>query len=225
MTDLARRTAFGFLRLSAMMTLLVMVPAGSIGYWPGWLFLVSSLGSAGVIALWLLHADPALLERRLEVGAAAERQPTQKLIQAIASVIGIGLMVVPGLDWRFGWSTMPTALVWVGNLGIVAGYALCFLVFRENTWTFGTVQVSEGQTVVTTGPYAVVRHPMYASALFLFLFGPLALASWWAFVPAAAMVPAVMGRIVAEERFLADHLAGYTAYQGLVRWRLVPGLW
>lgn len=225
MSDLARRTATGFLKLTVMMTLLVMLPAGSVRYWPGWLFLAASLGSTGVIALWLLAADPALLERRLDVGPAAERQPTQRSIQAVAAVIGIALMVVPGLDFRFGWSTMPALLVWVGNLGVVAGYWLCFLVFRENTWTFGTVQVATGQTVVSTGPYAAVRHPMYASALFLFLFGPLALASWWAFVPAAAMIPAVMARIAAEERFLAAHLPGYPDYQTAVRWRLVPGLW
>lgn len=225
MTDLARRTIIGFLKLAVMMTLLVMLPAGSADFWPGWLFLAASLGSTVAITLWLARADPALLERRLEAGPAAERQPVQRLIQVIAAAIGIALMVVPGLDFRFGWSAMPATLVVVGNLGVVAGYWLCFLVFRENTWTFGTVQVAVGQTVVSTGPYAVVRHPMYASALFLFLFGPLALASWWAFVPAAAMIPAVMARILAEERFLEANLPGYTGYEAAVRWRLVPGVW
>ncbi|NVO15505.1 MAG: isoprenylcysteine carboxylmethyltransferase family protein [Rhodoplanes sp.] len=227
MTDLARRTVLGFLRLTAYMTLLVIGPAGSLHYWPGWLFLAATLAATAAISVWLLAHDRALLERRLTVGPAAEPDPAQRRIQIVAGLCGIALMVVPGLDYRFHWSDMPMPgeLVIVGNLGVLAGYALCFLVFRENSYAAGTVAVEDSQPVVSTGPYAVVRHPMYASAGALAVFGPLALGSWWGFVPAAALIAAIAARLLAEERYLATHLPGYPAYQAEVRWRLVPGVW
>ncbi|RAI37150.1 hypothetical protein CH341_29850 [Rhodoplanes roseus] len=207
------------------MVLLVMLPAGSVEFWPGWLFLAASLGATAAIAAWMLTHDPALLERRLTVGPAAEPDPVQRRIQIVASVFGIALMVVPGLDHRFHWSAMAPGLVVLGNLGIVAAYALCFLVFRENSYAAGTVAVEAAQPVIATGPYAVVRHPMYTSASFLGLFGPLALGSWWAFWPGLALVAVLAARLVAEERYLTVHLPGYAAYRLQVRWRLVPGLW
>lgn len=225
MTDLARRTALGFLKLTIFMVLLVIGPAGTWRFWPGWLFLAVSLGATAAIAVWMLRHDRALLERRLTVGPAAERDPVQRRIQTAAGLFGAALMGLPGLDHQFGWSTMPPALVIVGNLGVLAGYWLCFLVFRENSYAAGTIAVEEGQAVIATGPYGVVRHPMYASAVSLVLFGPLALGSWWAFLPAAAVLASMVARLLVEERYLVAHLPGYAAYRKQVRFRLVPGIW
>jgi protein-S-isoprenylcysteine O-methyltransferase Ste14 len=152
MTDLARRTLLGFLRLTAYMTLLVIAPAGSLSYWPGWLFLAATLAATAAISVWLLRYDRALLERRLTVGPSAEPDPAQRRIQVVTALCGVALMVVPGLDWRFHWSEMPGELVIVGNLGVLAGYGLCFLVFLENSYAGGTVAVEDSQPVISTGP-------------------------------------------------------------------------
>lgn len=225
MRDLARRTALGFLKLTVFMILLVFLPAGSLRFWPGWLFLAVSLAATAAIAVWMLRHDRALLERRLTVGPSAEPDPLQRRIQMLAGVFGTALIALPGLDHRLGWSDVPAALVVLGNLGILAGYWLCFLVFRENSYAAGTIAVEEGQAVISTGPYGVVRHPMYASAVSLVLFGPLALGSWWAFLPGAAVLATMAARLLVEERTLTAQLPGYAAYRERVRWRLVPGVW
>jgi protein-S-isoprenylcysteine O-methyltransferase Ste14 len=137
----------------------------------------------------------------------------------------IALLVVPALDHRFGWSTVPAGVVIAADLLVALGFYLIFLVYRENTFTSATIEVAENQTVVSTGPYAVVRHPMYASAS-LYLFGmPLALGSYWGLLVAAAMIPFLIWRLVDEERFLSTNLPGYSEYLEKVPYRLVPFFW
>jgi protein-S-isoprenylcysteine O-methyltransferase Ste14 len=139
-------------------------------------------------------------------------------------MVGV-LMVVASLDHRGHWSAVPRLAVVGGNLGFVASYIIVFLVFRTNSFTSGVVEVTSGQRVVSSGPYAVVRHPMYSGALLFLLATPLALASWWALIPAVAACAAIVVRLLDEETFLAQHLDGYQAYRDRVRWRLVPGVW
>jgi protein-S-isoprenylcysteine O-methyltransferase Ste14 len=158
-------------------------------------------------------------------GPTAEKQPTQKVIMLGMSIGFIALLVVPALDHRFGWSAVPLGGVVAGDLLVALGFYLIFLVYRENTFTSATIEVAESQKVISTGPYARVRHPMYASAILYLLGTPLALGSYWGLVPVVAMMPFLVWRILAEERFLARNLAGYTDYQKRIRHRLVPFVW
>jgi protein-S-isoprenylcysteine O-methyltransferase Ste14 len=158
-------------------------------------------------------------------GPMAETQPVQKFIMLCTSIGFVALLVVPALDHRFGRSAVPYGGVVAGDVLVAIGFYLIFLVYRENTFTSATIEVAENQKVISTGPYALVRHPMYASASLYLLGTPLALGSYWGLVPIAAMMPFLMWRLFAEERFLARNLAGYTEYQKRVRHRLVPFVW
>src|SRR5262249_2734022 len=182
-------------------------------------------GLSGIITHDLMRRDPALLERRMKGGPAAEKRPLQRFIMLGASIGFIGLLVVPALDFRFGWSRVPTGGVLIGYLVFVLGFGFIGRVYRENTFTSATIEVTEGQRVVSTGPYAVVRHPMYASGLLYVVGTPLALGSYWGLLAVAFMLPFLLWRLLDEERVLARELPGYTDSQRRVRYRLVPYMW
>jgi protein-S-isoprenylcysteine O-methyltransferase Ste14 len=211
--------------LTVVMALLLFVPAGTLHYWQAWAYLAIFAGVSALTTLDLIRKDPALLERRMRGGPTAEKQPTQKVIMLGMSIGFIALLVVPALDHRFGWSAVPLGEVVAGDLLVALGFYLIFLVYRENTFTSATIEVAESQKVISTGPYARVRHPMYASAILYLLGTPLALGSYWGLVPVVAMMPFLVWRLLAEERFLARNLAGYTDYQKRVHHRLVPFVW
>ena len=158
-------------------------------------------------------------------GPTAEKRPAQKFIMLGTSIGFIALLVVPAFDHRFGWSAVPLGGVVAGDVLVAIGFGLIALVYRENTFTSATIEVAENQQVISTGPYAVVRHPMYASGSLYLLGTPPALGSYWGFVPLAAMLPFLIWRLFDEERFLARNLPGYTEYQQRVRHRLVPFVW
>jgi protein-S-isoprenylcysteine O-methyltransferase Ste14 len=207
------------------MGLLLFVPAGTVHYWQAWVYLSIFLGASALTTLYLLRRDPALLERRMRGGPTAEKRPAQRLIMLATSLGFIALLVVSALDDRFGWSAVPLGVVVAGDVLVAIGFGLIVRVYRENTFSSATIEVAENQTVISTGPYAIVRHPMYASGA-LYLFGtPLALGSYWALVPIAAMMPFLIWRLLDEERLLAKDLAGYIEYQKRVRYRLVPFVW
>jgi len=211
--------------LTVVMALLLFVPAGTLHYWQAWVYLAIFAGVSALTTLDLIRKDPALLERRMRGGPTAEKQPTQKVIMLGMSIGFIALLVVPALDHRFGWSSVPLGGVVTGDVLVALGFYLIFLVYRENTFTSATIEVAENQKVISTGPYARVRHPMYASAILYLLGTPLALGSYWGLVPVVAMMPFLVWRILAEERFLARNLAGYTDYQKRIHHRLVPFVW
>jgi protein-S-isoprenylcysteine O-methyltransferase Ste14 len=207
------------------MGLLLFVPAGSVHYWQAWVYLSIFMGASFLITLYLMSTDPALLERRMSGGPIAEKRPTQKFIMLCTSIGFIALLVVPGFDHRFGWSTVPLRVVVAGDVLVAIGFFLIALVYRENTFTSATIEIAENQKVISTGPYAIVRHPMYASASLYLLGTPVALGSYWGLVPLAAMMPFLIWRLFDEERLLAKELPGYTEYQKRVRHRLVPFWW
>ena len=225
MKNLNARAWFALAVLAAVMGLLLFVPAGTVRYWEAWAYLVIFVGASALITLYLMRRDPELLERRMRGGPTAEKQSAQKFIMLCTSIAFIALLLVPAFDHRFGWSAMPIAAVMAGDVLVAIGFYLIFLVYRENTFTSAIIEVAENQKVISTGPYAIVRHPMYASASLYLLGTPLALASYWGFVPVAAMMPFLIWRLIDEERFLARNLAGYTAYQERVRHRLIPFVW
>ena len=225
MRNLEAKAWLALAGLTVVMALLLFVPAGTLHYWQAWVYLAIFAGVSALTTLDLIRKDPALLERRMRGGPTAEKQPTQKVIMLGMSIGFIALLVVPALDHRFGWSSVPLGGVVTGDVLVALGFYLIFLVYRENTFTSATIEVAESQKVISTGPYARVRHPMYASAILYLLGTPLALGSYWGLVPVVAMMPFLVWRILAEERFLARNLAGYTDYQKRIHHRLVPFVW
>ena len=211
--------------LAVVMALLLFVPAGTIHYWQGWLYLAVFTGASVLTTLYLMARDPALLERRMHGGPTAEKRPAQRIIMLATSIGFIGLLVVPALDRRFGWSHVPTGVIVIANALVALGFALIARVYRENTYTSATIELAENQKVISTGPYAIVRHPMYASAMLYFFGTPLALGSYWGFVPIALVLPFLIWRLLDEERFLAGNLPGYTDYERQVPYRLLPRVW
>jgi protein-S-isoprenylcysteine O-methyltransferase Ste14 len=207
------------------MGLLLFILAGTVHYWQGWVYLSIFIGASTLITIYLMKNDPALLERRMRGGPTAEKRITQKIIMIFASCGFIASLVVPAVERRWHWSNVPPALVVMGDLLVMIGFYFTFRVYQENSFTSATIEVSADQRVISTGPYAIVRHPMYASAL-LYVFGtPLALGSFWGLLAAASMIPPLVLRLLDEERFLAASLAGYREYQQRVRYRLVPFIW
>ena len=222
---LAARAWTALVALVVAMGLVLFVVAGSARYWPAWAYLVIFGGVSGILTLQLVERDRALLERRMHGGPTAERRPAQKLIMLGTSIGFIALLVVPALDHRFGWSTVPVAVVIVADVLVLLGFMLIGRVYRENTFSAATIQIAANQTVVSTGPYAIVRHPMYANGSLFLLGTPLALASYWGLAPFAATMPFLIWRLVDEERFLAQRLPGYADYQKRVPYRLIPRVW
>jgi protein-S-isoprenylcysteine O-methyltransferase Ste14 len=223
--NLAARSWRRLLGFMLFLAVLIFLPAGTLEYWQGWVYLGLFAACCALTTVSLLKHDPALVARRLEVGPRAEREPAQKRIQLLASLCLCLLYVVSALDYGQAWSFVPTGAVLIGDLLTVLGFAVMYRVFRENSFAAATVTVEAGQRVIATGPYARVRHPMYAGALLMILGTPLALGSWWGlavFIPTAAVIVA---RLRDEEQFLTRNLAGYGDYCSRVRFRLVPGLW
>ncbi len=222
---LGTRAWSSLVALAVVMALLVFVPAGTVRYPAAWLYLALFFGLSAVVTRDLIRHDPALLARRMKGGPTAEPRPQQRLIMLAASLGFAALLVVPGLDFRFGWSAVSPWAVGVGDALFVVGFGFIGRVYRENTYTSATVEVAPDQGVISTGPYAIVRHPMYASALLYLCGTPLALGSYVGFVPLAAMLPFLLWRLLDEERMLARELPGYVDYQARVPYRLVPHVW
>jgi protein-S-isoprenylcysteine O-methyltransferase Ste14 len=211
--------------LALVMGLLLFLAAGTVRYWQAWLYLAIFFGAAALTTLYLLKNDRALLERRMKGGPTAEKQPAQKLIMLFTSLGFIALLVVPALDYRYGWSAVPTWGVLFGDMMVAVGFYFIFLVYKVNTFTSATIEIAEDQRVISTGPYVIVRHPMYASGALYLAGTPLALGSFWGLLPLAATLPFLIWRLLDEERFLRERLPGYADYQKKVRYRLLPRIW
>ena len=205
---------------------LVFVPAGTLRYWQAWVFLavfaVCTLGPSIHLAVHY----PAALDRRMKVGPTAETRPAQRLIIVGAWLMFVLIVVVSVLDWRMGWSSVPVWAVIVGDVLVAAGLLSTQLVVVQNNYAGASIRIEEGQPLVSTGLYSVVRHPMYSAALVMTVGIPPALGSWWGLLVVAATFPPVfVARILDEERALTAELAGYPQYRARVRYRLVPGVW
>jgi protein-S-isoprenylcysteine O-methyltransferase Ste14 len=188
MNSLHTKALLSLVALAVSMALLLFAPAGTAQYWQAWVYLGIFTGASLLTTLYLIKKDPALLKRRMSGGPTAEREPVQKIIMLFASVGFVGLLAVSALDHRFTWSRVPLNVVIAGDTLVAIGFYFIFLVYRENTFTSATIEVAENQKVISTGPYALVRHPMYASA-FLYLAGtPLALGSYWGLLALLFMI-------------------------------------
>ena len=197
--------------------------AGTFDYWQAWAYLGTGMMTSGFVTLTVVK-DPKLLASRTKAGPSAEKRPIQKVIVACAAVPGVAAYIVPGLDHRFGWSNAPAWVSIVGDALIIVSMWFVDRVFKENSFGAATIQVAEDQKVVSTGPYAIVRHPMYSGAAGYLIGLALALGSYWALIASVLTILALVWRLLDEEAFLARDLPGYSAYCARVRWRLVPGV-
>jgi protein-S-isoprenylcysteine O-methyltransferase Ste14 len=213
-----------------LITLLVMAglvfgAAGTVDYWEAWVFL-GVFGASGLaITVYLMKKDPKLLARRVSGGPTAEKEATQKIIQTFTALGFIAMLIVPGLDHRWHWSVVPLDVVVAADILVVVGFVFVFFVYKENSFASATIELAPDQRVISSGPYALVRHPMYFGGLLMFLGMPVALGSWWGLPGLIVMMPALLWRLLDEEKFLVERLQGYSEYRNKVRYRLVPFLW
>jgi protein-S-isoprenylcysteine O-methyltransferase Ste14 len=205
--------------------LVLFLPAGTFNYWQGWVFLVVVAVSASAPSVYLLRANPAALQRRMRGGPTAEARLAQKVVIAGLYLSLAAMVVVSALDHRFGWSPVPTAICLVGDVLVAVGLGVVALVIIQNSYAAATVQVEAGQTVVSTGLYGLVRHPMYTGNVIMMAGIPLALGSYWGLVFVVPGLIVLASRISDEEKLLQQDLDGYREYSQKVRHRLVPAIW
>lgn len=204
--------------------LLFFAPARTFHFWQAWVYLFLAIAVSASMSLYLQRKDPDLLKRRRR-GPGAEQATSQKLLQFGAIFALAGTVVICSFDHRFGWSREPLVVEVAGFALVVLGYLIYFVVFRENTFGGSTITVVPDQKVISTGPYAVVRHPMYVGLLVVVFGTPLALGSWWGLLTVIPMALILVLRIRYEEAFLTVELPGYADYRRRVRYRIVPSLW
>ena len=205
-----------------LVALLLFLPAGTLAYPGGLLFLCLLFVPMLLLGIIMLARARDLLAKRLDV---KEKQGTQKGVVAVMGLIFLSGFILAGLDFRFGWSKVPLPVVIVASVLFLVGYALYAEVMRENAYLSRTIKVEEGQTVISTGLYAVVRHPMYTASTVMFLALPLILGSWYALIPFALYPVIMVVRIHGEEKLLTAELSGYEEYKRKVRYRLIPFIW
>jgi protein-S-isoprenylcysteine O-methyltransferase Ste14 len=226
MVNLNEKALGGLFFLLLVMATLLFLPARTLDYWQAWAFLAVFGVSALAITLYLMEKDPKLLERRVHAGPTAEKETSQKIIQSITALGFMAMLVLPALDHLFHWwPAVPFFASLAGDVLVAIGFLIIFFVYKENTFASATIEVVPEQRVISTGLYAIVRHPMYMGALFLFIGMSLALGSWWGLFVLLLITPALMWRIVDEERLLAENLPGYSGYLDKVQYRLVPFIW
>ena len=214
-----------FLRVSIgipIVALIILLPAGRWGYWQGWMYLATLFIPMFAVLATFFKKDPALLERRMRM---REKETAQRKIIAVSYLYFLAAFILPGLDVRFGWSNVPPLVSILANCLVFAGYMTFVWVMTVNSFLSRTVEVDADQRVVTTGPYAIVRHPMYSGIILLYIASPVALGSYWALLPALLIIPLLAARIRNEEIVLHRDLPGYTAYTHKVKYRLLPGIW
>ena len=217
-TRLILRTLITFVFVAVFL----FVPAGSFRYWQGWVFIAILFLPMPVTSVYFMKRDPQLIERRLRT---EEKISEQKSIIRWARLVVFASLLLPGLDYRFGWSRVPLWLAILSQLFVFAGYLITLWVMKENSFASRTVQVEEGQRVISTGPYRLVRHPMYFGAVLMLLFMSPALGSWWALPGFLLAIPLIVLRLLNEEKKLCRDLPGYSDYCLRTRSRLLPLLW
>jgi protein-S-isoprenylcysteine O-methyltransferase Ste14 len=209
----------------AVLALTLFAPAGSLRFWQGWLYGFVFVSGTTAITVYFLKHDPKLIERRMRAGPGAEEVPVQKIIMTITLVAFALLLALPGLDYRWHWSAVPAWLVFTANAGAALSFSIFFIVLKQNSYAASTIRVEVNQPVISTGVYAIVRHPLYSGALLLLVFTPLALGSYWSLLILIPIVPVLIWRLLDEERFLKQNLPGYTDYCRTTRFRLIPRIW
>jgi protein-S-isoprenylcysteine O-methyltransferase Ste14 len=203
--------------------MILFAMAGTLNYWQGWLYWMVLVIPMLVAVSYLLRADPELLERRMRY---REKEREQQIIVRLGSAVWVAGFMAIAIDLRMqGLDQVPTFITLAADMGVFLGYCLVLWVFKENTYASRTVEVVEGQKVISTGAYAIVRHPMYLGSIIMILFTPIALGSWWAVPVFALYIPVLIWRIINEERVLLRDLPGYREYSMKRPYRLLPHVW
>jgi len=200
-------------------------PAGTLHYWQAWVFIAVFMVATIGPSMYLAVKHPDALARRMNGGPNKETRPVQKLVMWGILVSVTATAVVSALDWRFGWSHVPTVVVILGNVVVGVSLVAAQWVVIQNNFAGASISVEADQPVISTGLYGVVRHPMYICALIMMVATPPALGSYWGLIPVIASVPILTARIFDEEKLLRAELPGYTEYTHKVRYRLVPYIW
>ena len=201
---------------------LFFLPAGTLNYWQAWAWLATLFIPMGISLVYLLKIDPKLLERRTRTN---ETRPEQRCIIMASVVYLLIIFILPGFDVRNGWSNVPAWLCLAADGIVLASYILYVLVLRANTYASRVIEVEQGQQVISSGPYALIRHPMYLSMILMMTASPLALGSYWAMLPSVLFILLLAARAKNEEELLKKELQGYNEYMQRTRYRLFPGVW
>ena len=204
---------------------LLFIPARRITYWQAWAFIVVFVGCTCAMWIYVAVTDPPLLDRRRKAGPIKEPRPAQRVALSLGLLSFGAVLVLSGRDHRFRWSHVSPAVSVIGDLVVALGLFIALLALRANTYGGSTVEIVEGHRVISTGPYAIVRHPMYVGIMVMVVGAPVALGSWWALLAVLGTILALVWRILDEEKLLRGDLAGYAEYARRVRYRLVPFVW
>ena len=204
------------------LVLIFFLPAGSIKFWEAWVYMGILFTPMIFVLIYLLKKDPELLERRMKM---KEKEEPQKVFVKLSILVFFTAFIIPGFDYRFEWSEVPFIIIIIADLFIFIGYLLFFLVLKENTYASRIIEVGKGQKVISTGPYAIIRHPMYVAVLMMYVLSPLALGSYWAVLAVLPLPVLIIFRIKNEEKILIDKLPGYREYTQKVKYRLIPYIW
>ena len=202
--------------------LIILLPAGKWNYWQGWMYLLTLFIPMFFIFSYLLKNDPALLERRMRM---REKEAVQRKVISASYIYFLVAFIMPGLDVRFGWSNVPPLVSIIADVFVFAGYMVFFWVLMTNSFLSRVVEVDTNQKVISAGPYAIVRHPMYFGVSIMYIASSLALGSYWAVPPSILIIPLLIVRIRNEEQVLLRDLPGYAEYTQKVCFRLIPGIW
>ena len=202
--------------------LVFFLPAGSIKFWEAWAYMGVLFIPMIFVLIYLLKKDPELLERRMKM---KEKEEPQKACIKLSLLVFFIAFIIPGFDYRFEWSKVLFIVVIIADLFVFIGYLLFFLVLKENTYASRIIEVEKGQKVISTGPYVIIRHPMYVAVLMMYVLSPLALGSYWAVLAVLPLPVLIIFRIKNEEKILIDKLPGYREYTQKVKYRLIPYIW
>lgn len=219
---LKRKAFLLFLSSLLVIGLMLFLPAGSLNYWQGWLFIAILFIPCIFVAFYFFKHDPGLLERRLKF---KEKEVQQKLLIKISIFVFFIGFLIPGFDYRYHWSNVSVFLVIISAIIVLIGYSIVFFVFKENSFTSRTVEVYKKQKLVSTGPYSIIRHPMYLGVILMYISMPLTLGSYYALIFSIPMIFVIIFRTLNEEKVLARDLKGYKQYMKKVKYRIIPYLW
>lgn len=207
---------------AAMVGLMLFLPAGTFRYWNAWVLMAALFIPMFVAGIVMLACSPDLLRKRLN---SNEKEGEQKTVVALSGLMFVAAFIIAGLDFRYGWTAMPSWVVWTATAVLVLSYLMYAEVMRENAYLSRTIEVHEGQKVVDSGLYGIVRHPMYSATILLFLSMPIVLGSLPSFAVMLIYIPIINARIKNEEKVLTEGLEGYSDYKMKVRWKVIPFIW
>lgn len=221
-SKLIKTAVMRFLLAIPVFALFFFLPAGSLKYWEAYVYIAVIFISMIFVLIYFLKHDPTLLENRMKF---KEKEAAQKKIISLSAIVYLIGFLIPGFDYRYNWSNIPNYIILIANFFVLLGYIFVFIVFKENSFASRIIEVKKQQKVITTGPYKIVRHPMYLGVLIMFLATPVALGSYIALIPFLAIPIFLILRILNEEKVLMKELKGYKEYKKKTKYRLLPGIW